>query len=213
MVFIIILIIFSVLFFTFPGFFSKGLDYMTEENENYIFIGLLILVLLFKYSISFIKEKFFMNDNQFNVEIKKISKLQCWLQIILGVLVLAICLIFIFISIMFIIVSLDTATSTTQVLLTAIFGGIVLLGSLWFTNMTIRYILNKPRTKTLDEKLPPWALYFMSLYFIAMPIISIITGAFFEDLVHNLILLPIFIGAGIQTYQYAKFKAFEKNKK
>lgn len=144
---------------------------------------------------------------------KKTLTLKRWLQIILGILLLPICLIFILISIMFIIDSLYTATSIMQVLLTIVFGSIVLFGSLWFTNITIRHILNKPRTKTLDEQLPPWALYLMSLYFIGIPIIAIITGAFFEDLVRNVILLPVFIIAGIQTYKYAKSKAFKKNKK
>ncbi len=223
-IFMFLLIVFTILIFTFPDFSSKGLDYMTEEYEPYIFIGLLIFILVFRY----IKEKFFKFDSNVDDEkimiekiflsggdedTQKTSKLQRWLQIILGVLLLPICLVFIFISIVFIIESLYTATSIIQVLLTIIFGSIILLGSLWFTNITIRHILNKPRTKTLDEQLPPWVLYFMSLYFIGIPIISIITGAFFEDLVRNLILLPIFIIAGIDAYKYAKFKASVKDKK
>ena len=139
--------------------------------------------------------------------------LKRWLQIIIGVLFLPIFLLFIIISLSFIVTSLDTATSMMQVLLTIVFGSIILLGSLWFTNMTIRYILNKPRTKTLDEQLPPWALYLFALYFLGIPTISILTGVFFEDLVRNLILLPIFIGAGIQTFKYAKFKSSGKHKK
>ena len=61
MVFMILLIVFSVFIFTFPDFFSKGLSYMTEENEPYIYIGLFILI----FVISFIKKMFFMGDSQF----------------------------------------------------------------------------------------------------------------------------------------------------
>ena len=57
---ILSIIIFSVLIFTFPDFFSKGLDYMTEENQSYIYIGLFTLI----FVISFIKKKFFMGDTQ-----------------------------------------------------------------------------------------------------------------------------------------------------
>ena len=147
-----------------------------------------------------------------NTDIKKTSTLQRWLQIILGVLLLPICLLFIFISIAFIISSLDTATSIMGVLMVVVLGGIILLGSIWFTDLTVRLILNKQHTTTLDERLPPWALKIVALYLIAIPIISIVTGAFFEDTVRNVILLPIFIITGIQAYKHAKIKASKKNK-
>jgi len=189
---------------TVPHYLGKYADVCTYDNEN------------MKAKTPIDNATVLNANDEFtitNTDIKKTSTLQRWLQIILGVLLLPICLVFIFISIVFIIDSLDTATSIVQVLLTIVFGSIILLGSLWFTNVTIRHILNKPRTKTLDEQLPPWVLYFMSMYFIVIPIISMVTGAFFEDLVRNLILLPFFIIAGINAYQYAKFKASEKNKK
>lgn len=59
-VFMLLLIVFSILIFTFPDFFSKGLDYMTQDNELYIYIGLFILM----FVISFIKKMFFMEDRQ-----------------------------------------------------------------------------------------------------------------------------------------------------
>lgn len=146
-------------------------------------------------------------------DFKETSRLPRWLQILIGILILPFCLLFIFISIAFIIVSWDTVTSIMDFLGLVLLGSILLLGSIWFTNLTVRYILNKPRTKTLDDQMPPWALYLVAIYFIGMPIISIITGKFFEDLEYYLIELTFFVSAGIYYYHLARQKASKKNKK
>lgn len=61
--------------------------------------------------------------------------------------------------------------------------------------------------------MPPWALYLVAIYFIGIPIISIITGKFFEDLEYYLIELTFFVSAGIYYYHLARQKASKKNKK
>ena len=69
----------------------------------------------------------------------------------------------------------------------------------------------KEKYKSVDERLPPWALRVLALFFCIIPVLSLITGRFWENPVTSIIVTVFFFSEIIDMLQLAKKKVIEES--
>jgi hypothetical protein len=131
------------------------------------------------------------------------SSLPRWLQVVLGIFFLPVC---------FLIIFMGTAllTGAADNIWYVPIGIFSLLAGIWMTALTIRLILNKQDKTPIDEKLPPWVLFLFAIFFVAIPVLSILTGDYFENPMRNILMTLIYFGGAYGAFSRAIWKLRNK---
>ena len=131
-----------------------------------------------------------------NIEPRPLNR---WITVLSGIVLLPFSILCI-ISSGFILIAPDASPN----LFTVSIGSLLLLGSIWVFYLSIRLLLVDP--KSHKKFINPSGLKISALIFILIPVVSLLTGTFWEKPILHGMMVFIYFGIAMQLFNIAKHR-------